>query len=204
VTSERTRRGTAQHWRLFVALPVPEGAASSIAGALAPYRIAFPDARWLRPDLLHVTVRFLGTTDAAAVPELARAIGSVAAGADRSELATGPGAGNDPGRRGSGVAWLRLSNGASLVRQLSTRLDPLLPRDALASAALRPPPAAHVTVARNATGELIAALRDEVWGPTRVSWRPDRMVLYRSHTGTPAGSTYEPLAEARLGARAVA
>jgi 2'-5' RNA ligase len=69
---------------------------------------------------------------------------------------------------------------------------------------LRRPPDAHLTVARRASPELIEALRHETEGPTRATWTADRVVLYRSHTGTPAGSRYEPLAEVRLGDRAAA
>jgi 2'-5' RNA ligase len=191
-------------WRLFVALPVPEDTASSITSALTPYRAAFPDARWLRPDLLHVTVRFLGGTDPVAVPDLAHAIRSVASDAPRVELVTGHGAGDDGRLRATGVAWLTITHGAEMVRELCARLDPWVPLEALASSVLPAPPAAHVTVARGATRELISALRDQASGPTSVAWVADRMVLFRSNTGTPGGSTYEPLAEAPLGARAAA
>lgn len=204
MTSERTRPKDAARWRLFVALPLPEDAARSIADSLAPYRSAFRDARWLRPDLLHVTVRFLGATDPEVVPEVVRAIGSVAVAAGGIDLATGPGAGDDRARRGVGVAWLTVATGTTAVRDLCERLDPLLPREVLARSTRRPPPDAHVTVARRASGDLIRALRDQGLGPTRVTWAADRLVLFRSHTGTPAGSTYEPLAEARLGVRPAA
>jgi 2'-5' RNA ligase len=204
VTSERTRAAAVTRWRLFLALPVPDDAAAALGRSLARYRAAFPAARWLRPDLFHVTVRFLGGTDPGAVPDIADAITSVAAGARRIGITTGPGAGDHRAGRGSGVAWLTLAVGSSAVRELCADLDPLLPLHALASPRLRPPPNAHLTVARRAKEQLIEVMRAESLGQTRVTWTADRLVLYRSHTGTPAGSTYEPLAEAALGTRAAA
>ena len=206
MTRDVGRPDAAARWRLFVALPVPEDAASSVADSLAGYRTAFPDARWLRPDLLHVTVRFLGGVRPDAVPDLVQAVTSVATSAGPTRARDGPGH-----RVTHGVAAARWVSrgcpsptGTKAVRDLCSGLDPLLPVDALASPDLRPPPDAHVTVARHASVELIGALREQRLGPTRVTWTADRMVLYRSHTGTPAGSRYEPLAEARLGARAAA
>lgn len=202
MTSERTQPDATPRWRLFVGLPLPEEAASDVMDALAAYRRVYPDARWLRPDLLHVTVRFLGATDPGAVPAIGHAMSSVAREAGPIDLATGPGAGDDRRRRGDGVAWLTLLEGRGPVRDLCAGLDRRLPLDALAPSALRPPPDAHLTIARHAPGGLIGALRDELLGPTRLTWTADRVVLFRSHTGTPAGSTYEPLAESLLGARA--
>jgi 2'-5' RNA ligase len=184
---------------LFVALPLPEEAASAVMDALAAYRTAYPEARWLRPDQFHVTVRFLGATDPGAVPAIGHAMASVARDAGPIELATGPGAGDDRRRRGDGVAWLTLLEGRGPVRDLCDSLDRRLPLDALASPALRPPPDAHLTIARKAPSGLIGALRDESLGLTRVAWTAPRIVLFRSYTGTPAGSTYEPLAEESLG-----
>ncbi len=200
MTSDRPPPDATRWWRLFVALPVPQEAASAIMGALAAYRREYPDARWLRPDQLHVTVRFLGGTDPGATPVIAHAMTAVAREARPFELATGPGAGDDHRGRGGGVAWLTLLEGRGLVRDLCAGLDPLLPLEALASPALRPPPQAHLTIARKASSGLIGALRDERLGPTRIAWTAQRMVLFRSFTGTPAGSTYEPLAEEPLGA----
>jgi 2'-5' RNA ligase len=139
------------------------------------------------------------------VPELAGAIASVAASAGPLELSTGPGAGDGRGRGGSlGVTWLTLERGAPDVRSLCASLDPLLPLDALGTSQLRRPPDAHVTIARRASPGLIRALHDQALGPTGTAWTAERMVLYRSHTGSPAGSRYEALAEARLGVRAAA
>jgi 2'-5' RNA ligase len=167
---------------------------------LAPYRGAFADARWLRPELLHVTVRFLGWLPEAVVPDLARSVSEAARLASAIDLATGPGGGNGRG----GVAWLGMTTGGSAVRRLCGILDERLPAPALAAIDRRVPPSAHVTVARRTSRELVDALRAQTLGATTLAWTADRLVLFRSFTGTPDGSRYEPLVEARLGGRAAA
>src|ERR1700754_702014 len=49
--------------RLFVALPLPGQVLDEIEEAIAPLRPGWPDLRWVRRDLLHLTVAFLGEVD---------------------------------------------------------------------------------------------------------------------------------------------
>lgn len=178
--------------RLFVALPVPAAAAAAIHDALAAHRATHPQARWLDPRMYHVTLRFLGQADGSLLPSLADAVAGCAA-------TTGPfavTAGRGGGARGrSEVAWLDILDGRDRIDALADRLDGLLP--ATLRARLRPGrPAPHLTVARRAPAELAVALARD---GASVPWVADRVVLFRSHTGTPAGSRYEPLVEAPLG-----
>ena len=135
--------------------------ASDVAGrleaALAPYREAFPGARWQHPDAFHVTLRFLGSTPPERVDALT--LGMARCGA-RSQLASGwrptavTGSSADPG----GVAWLRIGTGGAQVGSLARCLvedacadDPRIPDRGSA-------PAPHVTIARRADRALIDAL----------------------------------------------
>jgi 2'-5' RNA ligase len=103
----------------------------------------------------------------------------------------------------SEVAWLGLAAGQDGVIELADRFDELLPSAVRAS--LRPTrPAPHLTIARRVPAALVAALTDQRQGGVHLGWEVDRIVLFRSHTGTPAGSRYEALAESRLGAPMVA
>ncbi len=187
---------TAARWRLFIALPVPAASAAAIHAGLATCRAAFPDARWIDPGWYHVTLRFLGSLDAGIVDRLADVAHDCAGGSQPFEVATGRGGG---ARGRSEVAWLELLDGRAKVVALADRLDGLLPPEVRAG--LRPSrPAPHLTVARRAPRALGEALRDERLGAIRVPWTVDRLALFRSHTGTPAGSRYEALTEAQLAA----
>jgi 2'-5' RNA ligase len=179
-----------------VAAPLPESAAVGVWQALAAVRGKHTDVRWLPPEKLHLTLVFLGQTDASRVEALAEAIERVADGHGAFRAVTGDAGGRVGGRRG-GVLWLRLADGGHEVAQLSIEID-----DAIGSgtydAAKAPRP--HVTLARRATEGALADLRAAA-GSLRLEWKVDRIVLFRSHTG-PGGSRYEELHSSVLTFRA--
>jgi RNA 2',3'-cyclic 3'-phosphodiesterase len=180
-------------WRLFIAIPMPETVSRRLDAQLGAYRGAFPDARWQRPDAFHVTLRFLGETDPGSVGGWTDRMARCAEGRRPFLMATARGDGVV--RRSGGVAWLRIDDGSTAAAALSWCLfdDP-------AHGTARPgsPAPPHLTVARRVDQTLIDALAGTTLGDPRVEWTADRLVLYRSHTGTPAGSRYVPLAEVLL------
>ena len=46
--------------RLFVAVDIPEDVRGALADAAAKLKAVAPDARWVRPESLHLTVKFIG------------------------------------------------------------------------------------------------------------------------------------------------
>lgn len=46
--------------RLFVAIDIPEEIRASLAEACAQLKPSAPDARWVRPESLHLTLKFIG------------------------------------------------------------------------------------------------------------------------------------------------
>lgn len=185
----------AARWRLFVAAPLPEIAAARAWEALAGVRILHPLVRWLPPNKLHLTLVFLGSTDAGRVDEIALAVATGAGTHSPFEVRTGDAGGRVGGRRG-GVAWLRLADGGHETAQLSLDID-----DAFGSHTFdaRNAPRPHLTLARRATEAAVNDLR-AVAGGIRLAWTVDRVVLYRSHTD-PGGSRYEELASVMLSPR---
>ncbi|MGC8634536.1 MAG: RNA 2',3'-cyclic phosphodiesterase [Candidatus Limnocylindrales bacterium] len=208
-------------WRLFVAIPVPDAVRAALAAAVQPVRQRLPAARWQSPDTWHLTLRFLGETERAAVPGLERAVRETAASGGPFRLALGEAGSFE--RRGRGrVAWIGLASGAPEVERLAQRLA--LACGAPAEATL--PVQVHLTVARDAPDDLVGALagaleavraRNSPAGrPGRVglgsgvrngpedagplAWIADRLVLYRSQLDR-AGARHTPVFEARLGDR---
>jgi len=63
--------------RLFLAGVVPEAVKQSLEAQLEPVRAATPQARWLPPESLHLTLVFLGSVPDPTVPVLRQAFAGV-------------------------------------------------------------------------------------------------------------------------------
>ena len=67
--------------RLFIALNLPDEVRRALYDATAPLREAAPrGVAWLRPEGLHLTLKFLGDVEEARVADVASALARVAAG----------------------------------------------------------------------------------------------------------------------------
>lgn len=183
-------------WRLFVAATLPEPAPEAVWTALAPLRGAHPSVRWMRPEQLHLTLVFLGQTDASRVRDIVAALQRVAAGHARYGAATGDAGGRvdeRPNARRGGVAWLRLATGGPETAALALDVDGELGSRTYDE---RRSPRPHLTVARNVDAPVLEALR-KLAPSLRLAWSVEEVVLFRSHTG-PGGSRYERLATFEL------
>lgn len=129
-------------FRLFFALWPPEELRRKLWHALAPLRHAGPDVRWVPPERLHITLRFMGDTSAGAVSRLTGAADMLSAEAPVRVDLTRTGA--FPRRGAPRVYWIGVVP-APLLR-LRRLLDAALAREGIA-----PEPrsfAPHLTVGR--------------------------------------------------------
>lgn len=88
--------------RLFLAVPVPDDVRAAVVAAIAPLRAGGADISWAHADTLHVTMRFLGDTDEAAIPAL---ISALRVPGPAPELTVG-GGGGFPSTRSPRVLWV--------------------------------------------------------------------------------------------------
>jgi 2'-5' RNA ligase len=63
--------------RIFVALDIDEAVRERIARFMDGVREFAPDARWVRPESLHVTLKFIGEQPDAKVEQISRALSQV-------------------------------------------------------------------------------------------------------------------------------
>src|SRR5215472_7291245 len=63
--------------RLFLAGLIPDSVKQTLQAQLEPVRAATPQARWLPPESLHLTLLFLGSVGEETVPPLREAFGGV-------------------------------------------------------------------------------------------------------------------------------
>jgi|ERR1700683_2378870 len=146
--------------RLFVALDIDENIRAGIARFLEGVRGFAPDARWVRPESLHVTLKFIGEKTEEEVEKIKGALETIEAGALEMSIR---GYGFFPGARAPRVFWVGIEGGAELtslaaaVDETLVRLD--IPKEEHAFNA-------HLTLARGA-GRSRSPRRGKVDDPNR-------------------------------------
>ncbi|MEK7284548.1 MAG: RNA 2',3'-cyclic phosphodiesterase, partial [Chloroflexota bacterium] len=128
--------------RLFVALTIPPDVAGTLAALVPP---ELPGVRRIAPELLHVTLAFLGATPEERVPAVVDAAGAAARGGAPFRIGIERVGRFPPGGRVR-VVWAETAEGAEAILRLGGRVREELERRRLpyAPKPLRP----HVTLAR--------------------------------------------------------
>jgi RNA 2',3'-cyclic 3'-phosphodiesterase len=193
--------------RLFVALDIDASIRAHIARFLDGVREFAPDARWVRPDGLHVTLKFIGEQSDGEVMKIKAALATISAESFQINFR---GYGFFPGARAPRVFWIGSEGGpklTSLAAVVDKALTPLgIPKE---EHDFNP----HLTLARGGRGsgspqrqksdranlsfqhlqEKLAALPAPEFG----TMTAHEFFLYQSHT-SPGGSKYTKLAQFAL------
>jgi 2'-5' RNA ligase len=154
--------------------------------------------RWVRIEGLHLTLRFLGPTQARLLPALEAAADTAAAAIAPFDVALA-GGGAFPSLARPRSLWVGVSEGSARLTQLADRLSALC-ADVGLELETRPF-AAHLTLARTdgvRLGPVAARTLADAAEAMDVRFSADRVVLFRSHLGG-GPARYEALHEARLG-----
>ncbi len=143
--------------RAFVAIEMPPAVRAElglISGVLAGQ--ATPGSvRWVKPDLLHLTLRFLGDTAVAKLPAIAAALDNAVGQTAPFTLHLGQ-LGCFPNARRPRVIWVGLDGDRRSLLALKQGVDAVLAP--LGWAAEERPFQAHLTVGRVNDGRLVGAL----------------------------------------------
>lgn len=91
--------------RAFLAFDMPTELRERLGRELAELRRDLPRARWVRPESLHVTVKFLGSQPSAVLERLAKTVAAAVEAQQPVSLQLG-GSGFFPNRRRPRVAWV--------------------------------------------------------------------------------------------------
>ena len=187
MVDDRAARTDEPAMRLFLAVDVPETAVLAVTAAIEPWRVAFPNVRWVRPENWHITLKFLGATAADSVPWVEEAVGGIVSTHHRVTVDV-RGLGAFPSAERARVLWAGVDDAETaldaLVTDLETGLAPVF-REEIRR--FHP----HLTVARSEPPVRLPA----DYGDTPLATEPfaiEQVVLYRSRLQ--AGATrYEQL-----------
>jgi RNA 2',3'-cyclic 3'-phosphodiesterase len=185
--------------RLFVAVDIDDAVRGRIARFLDGVRGFAPDARWARPESLHVTLKFIGEKSEDEVEKIKGALETIEAGSFEMSF---HGYGFFPGARAPRVFWVGIDRGQKLT-SLAATVDETLARLGVPKEehAFNP----HLTLARGGGSprqkgdtpnrsfqhlqERLAALPTPEFG----TMTSREFFLYRSQL-SPSGSKYTKLA----------
>lgn len=181
--------------RTFVALNLPPEERERLHAALEPLREKSLPVRWVAPEALHLTVKFLGDTESAAVEAVDEVLQTAAERRAPVTLRVG-GLGAFPSLRRASILWVGVAGDAELA-SLQRELEPALSR--LGFPREQRPFRPHITVGRARSGakaldiERLGSLLDYEAVIT-----VETVELMQSVMG-PDGSHYETLLRRRLG-----
>lgn len=172
-----------------------------LGGLISELSRSEADCRWVRPENLHLTLRFLGETAAERVPGLKEALDRAVEGSAVFDAAFGR-IGGFPSLEAPRVLWVGLSEGEESLRDLAQALCSEL--EVLGIPGESPERAfrAHLTLGRLKGRRNIGRLKESLKACSErfaEGWpmRVDRVRLMRSRLSG-AGPVYEVLKEARL------
>jgi RNA 2',3'-cyclic 3'-phosphodiesterase len=131
--------------RTFIAVPVPDSVRGSIASFTAPLKRLDADVSWVRPESVHLTLKFLGDVETGRLGAVGDAVTEALADAGAFGLRLG-GSGFFPNAKRPGILWIGVTSGAAELSRLAEAVE-----TAAAGCGFereRRPFSAHLTVGR--------------------------------------------------------
>lgn len=107
--------------RCFIAIELPEEIRKALAEAQRELKIFGADIRWVRPENIHLTLKFLGDTQEEDIESISREISEICSGFSSFSMELA-GLGIFPGTRQPKVLWAGL-NGSKEIIELQKDID---------------------------------------------------------------------------------
>ena len=186
----------AETLRAFIAIEVPEAARRQLEAAIQRLQDeGVSGVRWVRPDGIHLTLKFLGEIEAARTEAILKGMAEAVVGSGPFELSL-VGVGAFPSLRRPRVVWLGLGGDLEVLSALQGRVEDEVAQ--LGFPRERRPFSPHLTLGRVRgdagsvdTGGLERAA-SAVSMESEMGWRVGEVCLIRS-TLLPSGARYDRL-----------
>ena len=183
--------------RTFIAIELPEQVRTYLADCQQRLRRSGGDVRWVRPDIIHLTLVFLGEVPTDSLADLEKSVREAAAGFVALTIRAG-GAGRFPPRGLPRVIWIGLEEAAGRLLALQKALA-----DATAAFAEKVEDRAyqaHLTLGRvrgPKGARDLEDILDSMGGQTGPTFEAREVTIFKSTLG-PQGPTYTALARIGL------
>ena len=191
---------TPEHWRLFIAIQIPDPVKDRIEQAQAALRRACAGAkiRWARRDQFHLTLRFMGYVDAARIPELESVLHATCGRFAPLRLRA-QGIGFFPPARPPRVVWVGIDGGEPLRDiQRATECAAIPFTSEPAEKAFT----GHITLGRvreirPPEASALAKIAGEISSTNFGEWTADHFKIVRSRLA-PEGASYSTVGQIRF------
>ena len=184
--------------RSFIAVAVDDGIIARLAALQGELRRADAPVSWVRPEGMHLTLKFLGNVPEARIPDIGDALREVAAGRATFRVSM-EGTGAFPNPRRPRVIWADVRDGRETLVELAGAVDA-----ALAGLGFPPedrPFSPHLTLGRvkiSSHLEKLMALLESHAGDRFGEMAVTEVILFQSEL-SPKGAKYTPLRRMTLG-----
>src|SRR5437763_8645690 len=187
--------------RTFIAVEMSPRVITRAGDLIDKLRVAAAEMNWIRPEQMHLTLKFLGDVPDTETPDICRVVTSVAAQFEPFEI-TCRGAGAFPNLREPRTLWIGIQEGAEELKRLQAALDDALHTE-LGFGKEPRGFHAHLTIGRvkrelpGGRGELAQLLEQHAQFDADLAI-VDELVTFASFLGR-KGPSHEPLGHSPLG-----
>ena len=183
--------------RTFVALLISEDLKRNILRVQEEVKKLAPDVKWVAPENLHVTLKFLGSVPEDVLPRVFAAVEEAVGGRPAFELSV-VGLGAFPNPAKARVVWVGIQEGRDELIELARNVDWKLAR--LGFAREEKEFKAHITIGRARMGKFVKGLAGaiESAGARDLGRQQVVSVTVMQSDLQPTGPTYTPLKVAEL------
>jgi RNA 2',3'-cyclic 3'-phosphodiesterase len=177
--------------RTFIAFELPGEIKSLLGEAIAGLRLKAKGVKWVPPEGLHVTLKFLGSIDEALVPPLSRGLDEVARAYPPLKVTLSR-LGAFPDARRPRVIWAGLTGDIRAMADIAARVDKVCTPFGMEPE--KRPFRAHVTMGRLKVPTVVDLAQEVGESPFTI----ENIVLYKSEL-SPSGARYSVLHRSVLG-----
>ena len=179
--------------RTFIAIPIPENIKASVDSAIIRLKAKNRGVRWVKPEGLHITLKFLGDISEETVAPLSAELDKAASLCPPLNLSLA-GFGAFPNVKRPRVVWVGLAGDMQEISQLTANIDKLCTAYGIAEE--KRPFSGHITLGRLKAPTMVDLSIDSVTG----IFNAPEVLLYRSVL-LPSGAQYTVLHRSSLGVK---
>lgn len=186
--------------RTFIALELPERIKDSLAQLQNQLKASGADVKWVDPNNIHLTLKFLGERDEKKVEKIIQIIDEVAKTKNSFQIHISS-LGVFPKIDFPRVVWVGIDKGDNETKEIAKELEEKIAKIGIPKEDR--PFSSHITIGRVRSPlkkeKLVQALKDleNNLGRQNLEFEVRRITLFKS-TLTPKGPIYEALKEANL------